>query len=276
MRLNEFYKIADALAPKTLSDTYCAQFDAYDNSGVLLRLGEEIQGVLFSLDFSFAAIEKAVAMGANLIVTHHPAIYGGISAIDVDAFSPLGKKIALCVKNGISVISMHLNLDSANGGTDESLARGIRLCAARAGGKKIDDNTFSPRIRDVVETGGYGRVYDVEETDLTALQTEMEKEFSTKRIQVYKNTNTPIMRVASFCGGGADESAIEFAVKNNAQAVVSSDFKHHVLTLAAETGVSVIALTHYASEEYGFKKYYEKIRQQINVPCVYHTDENML
>ena len=83
-------------------------------------------------------------------------------------------------------------------------------------------------------------------------------------------------RVASFCGGGADEEAVEFAVRNGAQAMISSDFKHHVLGLALEKGLAVIALTHYASENYGFEKYYEKLRRQVDIPCVYHTDQELL
>ena len=57
---------------------------------------------------------------------------------------------------------------------------------------------------------------------------------------------------------------------------MSSDFKHHILTLASETGLAVVQLTHYASENYGFEKYYRKIRGQAGVPCVFHTDEELL
>jgi len=57
---------------------------------------------------------------------------------------------------------------------------------------------------------------------------------------------------------------------------VSSDFKHHILQLAVEKGLGVIVLTHYASETYGFEKYYQKIRSSISLPCVYHVDEIML
>ena len=69
---------------------------------------------------------------------------------------------------------------------------------------------------------------------------------------------------------------MEFAVKQGAQVLISSDFKHHVLALALEKGLSVIALTHYASENYGFEKYYEKMRQRLAVSCEYHTDTNLL
>ena len=106
MKLCEFYKIANELAPKTLSDEYCEKYDAYDNSGVLIDVGEEITGVLFSLDLTFAAIEEAIEKKANLIVTHHPAIYGKIDGIRAGDFKPLGEKLVLALKKGISVIAM--------------------------------------------------------------------------------------------------------------------------------------------------------------------------
>ena len=57
MKLSEIYQIADSLAPKALSDEYCAKYGAYDNSGILLDTGEEIRSAVFSLDLSFLAIE---------------------------------------------------------------------------------------------------------------------------------------------------------------------------------------------------------------------------
>ena len=95
----------------------------------------------------------------------------------------------------------------------------------------------------------------------------------------YGNLEREINRAASFCGSGVDEGAIGFALNNaggKADVIVSSDFKHHLITLALEEGLAVVILTHYASENYGFKKYYEKISRQIKLPCVYHTDEELL
>ena len=42
-----------------------------------------------------------------------------------------------------------------------------------------------------------------------------------------------------------------------------------------EKGLAVVELTHYASEEYGVKKYYEKIRRQVEIPCAFYTDERL-
>ena len=134
----------------------------------------------------------------------------------------------------------------------------------------------SPTIMQTVGESGYGRVYDVAPLTLDELTAGIKKEFSTERVAVYGDGKKTVARVASFCGAGGDERAVAFAKRNGADVIVSADFKHHVITYAVETGLSVIALTHYASENYGFEKYYEKIRRQIEVPCVFHTDRELL
>jgi len=267
VKLSEIYAVADGISPKRLSDEYCEKYGAYDNSGVLVDCGEDIQSVVFSLDLSFAAIEKAISTNANLIITHHPAIYGKIGDICVD--SPLGNKLIRCIKNGVSIIAMHLNLDGAQGGVDESLRDGICI----ATNTKTVENQ---RIMHPLSTGGYGRVYTVQPCGLKTFQENVSKEFSTDKTIFYGDCDKRISRVASFCGAGVDEEAIAFAKRQNADVIVSSDFKHHLIGLALESGLAVVVLPHYASENYGFKKYYEKIRRQLDIPCVYHTDGELL
>ena len=266
MKLSEIYKIADGLAPKRLSDEYCRLYGAYDNSGVLVDTGEEIRGVLFSLDLSGAAIAKAKEVGANLIITHHPAIYGKISHICGE--EPLGGKLVECIKHGISVLSMHLNLDGAEEGIDQSLMDGICLAA---GGRAENAEIMHP-----LTGGGYGRAYNLPQSTLAKLAENMKKVFCTERVLTYGDNEKLITRAASFCGAGVDEGAIAFAKEKNASVIISSDFKHHLISLALEERLAVIILTHYASENYGFQKYYEKMRQQLGIPCVYHTDGQLL
>ena len=76
MKLSEVYKIADSIAPKSLSDEMCQNYGWYDNSGILVNTDEEINGILFSLDLTMAAVDEAIEKGVKLIITHHPAIYG--------------------------------------------------------------------------------------------------------------------------------------------------------------------------------------------------------
>ena len=263
MKLSELYAILNEYAPVSLSDEYCRKFGAYDNSGILLDGGDEIKKVLFSLDLSSKTLDEAERIGANAVVTHHPVIYGKIGTVNVT--DSQGANLQRAIRKGVSVISMHLNMDCAQGGVDEWLMKGV-------GGKKAEE--LCERLSG--ENCGYGRVYDVAPLTLDELTAGIKKEFSTERVAVYGDGKKTVARVASFCGAGGDERAVAFAKRNGADVIVSADFKHHVITYAVETGLSVIALTHYASENYGFEKYYEKIRRQIEVPCVFHTDRELL
>lgn len=271
MQLNEIYKIADELAPKAISDEACQKYGYYDNSGILVDTGEDVKGILFSLDLSDGAIDKAVEVGANLIITHHPAIYGGIGE-RLTQDTPLGRKLSLCIKNGISIIAMHLNLDFAKDGIDECLMNGI----AYPFNKKTGAGTSLIASMHVLPNGSYGRAYAIDETLLQTLAQHISKEFESDKTIFYGDKDKKIRRIASFCGAGADEEAIDFAKKNQADVIISSDFKHHVLALAQEMDLAVIIMTHYASENYGFKKYSKKISQRVSIPCVEYTDQNLL
>lgn len=263
MKLAQIYEKCEALAPIGLSNEYCTRYGAYDNSGILIDTGEEIKGVVFSLDFTMQAIEQAVQTGANLIVTHHPAIYGKIADIRVNDFDPLDRKLIECAKRGICVISMHLNLDCAKDGIDESLA----LALGKTGEEKI---------MHTLSGGGYGRVYDVAPCSLQAFVDGAKAQLHASRVLVYGNQNQTVTRVASFCGAGADEETVRFAKEQGAQVIVSADFKHHILLLAKENGLNAVVLTHYCAEQYGFEKFYKKIRQSIDLPCSLCTDDSLL
>ena len=271
MKLSEIYKIADEIAPKCLSDAYCKAAGAYDNSGLLVEACEEVSGIVFSLDLTNAAIDEAIANGANLIITHHPVIYGKIDHICINDPMLLGEKLVRCIRQGISVISMHLNLDVVKDGIDDSLMQGVLL----ASGETEGAGTRLIGIQHPVEDSGYGKVYDVNPTTLGTLADGIKDVFSTERIAVYGDKDRKVSRVASFCGAGADEGAIAYAKQMGAQVMISSDFKHHLLQLLSELGISVIVLTHYASEQYGFEKYCKKIRERVDISCVYHTENNL-
>ena len=75
MKPINLYQIADEIAPFALSKEYCERYGAYDNSGVVLDFGEELTGVVFSLDCSTLAIEEAKKQGANCILPITPQFF---------------------------------------------------------------------------------------------------------------------------------------------------------------------------------------------------------
>lgn len=258
MRLKEIYNLADGIAPFALSDEYCGKVAFRDNSGIQLDCGGEIGKILFSLDLSAAAVEKAVKIGADCVFTHHPAIFLPLYSLTEEG---AGKQILACAKAGISVISAHINLDCAKDGIDESLMKGL-------GGKSPD------AVQVELSGGAYGRVFGVPEQTFAEFAEHVRKEFWARRVVLYGDR--PVRKAACFCGAGMDEESVSFALANGADTFVSSDGKHHLVTAAVEGGMNVLLLTHYASENYGFYRFYQKFKEKSGVLCEYFADERFL
>ncbi|HIZ24082.1 MAG TPA: Nif3-like dinuclear metal center hexameric protein [Candidatus Gallimonas intestinigallinarum] len=255
MQLKNVYEQIDALAPFALSKEYCDTYKFYDNSGVIVDCGGEVRGVLCSLDLSMRAVEEAKKAGANVIVTHHPAIYQPVSSLKQDS------AVLACAQAGISVISAHLNLDSAAGGIDEELMLGL-------GG-------ISGRSMHILTDGSYGKAFAVHEEPLDSFVARVKARFQTERVVVYGTR--PVKKVASFCGAGMDDETVAFALTEGADTFVSSDAKHHHIAALVEHGVNVVLLTHYAAENYGFVRFAENLKNKLKgLPVTVFTDERLL
>lgn len=254
MLSRNLYDIVNGLAPFSLSAEYVAR-GARDNSGLLLDFGE-VNGVLCSLDLSVKAAEEAKKMGADCVVTHHPAIWAPLFSISEENAPAL----MFCIKNRISVLSAHLNLDAAEGGIDHSLMIAL-------GGKT------PVAVMETLPNGGYGRVYDVPKKPLEKFVKDLNDALPARRTVFYGERE--VKRVASFCGAGLNEGALRFAQEQGADTVVSSDAKHHLITAAAEAGLNLVLPTHYAAENYGFVRFAEKLKKHIGNVTVF-TDERFL
>ncbi len=265
MTTSKIYEILDRYAPKKLSDEYCERYGGYDNSGLLIDTGEEVEKILFSLDLTDAALEHALQEGVGLIVTHHPVIYGGKDSLSIS--NPMEKRLMTCIKEGISVVSMHLNLDTAEGGVDEQLATAVRRSCGTAKGEE--------KLMHPLSQGGYGRAYEIQPCTVEALAKGLQEQLGATRLLVYP-AKERVSRVVSCCGAGTDEKTFDFAKEQDADGLISSDIKHHLVLEALSRGISVISPTHYATENYGFKKYFEKISKEVACPCVFHEDAYLL
>lgn len=260
MKSSELLKILEHVGPLSISDEFCKNHGAYDNSGILVDSGEEITGILFSLDLSAKALEEAKNKGFNAIVTHHPAIFGAIKSVSVN--DDKTSLIAACLKSGITVISMHLNFDAAPEGIDYHLMQGL-------GG-----DTCKTSVK--LSGGAYGRAYDIKPRKLSDYVEFIKKNFGTDRVVYYGEKDKMIKRVSSFCGAGCDDESIAFSAEEGVDALVSSDMKHHHIAALVSRGISVIVLTHYASETYGFNKIYSKIIEELTVPAAYFCDAELM
>ena len=101
--------------------------EKWDNVGLMLGSNNnEVSRVLVCLDVTTSVVEEAIANNVNLIVSHHPLIFKPLKNIDYTTDFK-SRIIHNLIKNDISVISFHTNLDSATLGLNDYLAKLLKL-----------------------------------------------------------------------------------------------------------------------------------------------------
>jgi len=235
MRFNDFTAKLYEFAPLELSKAMVEK-GSHDNSGVILKLHDEVEKVLFALDLTESAVLKAVKANADTIVTHHPAIFYPILRLELGGEN---SALAMAAFYGLNVISLHLNLDIAKGGIDDQLAQ-----------------AFSPTdvkvIEFMTEEHGYGREFKVEKTTISDIVETMKSKLKAVNITVFSKGEKVVKKVASFCGGGSSH-AVKY--DGNADLIITSDMPHHIILSMVESGKAVVLITHYTAEMFGFKKF---------------------
>ena len=112
--LTELASYLESIAPAQIAESW-------DNVGVLVRCAQEVTGVLCALDITPATVREARAVGCNVIVSHHPVIFRPLKELCQDDVP------ALLVREGVSAVCMHTNLDKAQGGVNDVLAQALGL-----------------------------------------------------------------------------------------------------------------------------------------------------
>ena len=100
--------------------------EEYDNAGFLVGdPDDELAGVLTTTDVTDAVIDEAIGYHLNLIVSHHPLIFGGLKRITPT--SDTSRMVMKLIENHISVYTAHTNLDNQRNGVNGILAMKLGL-----------------------------------------------------------------------------------------------------------------------------------------------------
>lgn len=197
----------------------------FDNPGLLVGdPNAQITSALAALDVTDAVIAEAIERGANLIVTHHPVIFHPLKRVTSDTL------VWKLIRNNLSVISAHTNLDIAKGGVNDILAEKLEL---------LD-------IQPLENEEGMGRA-----GTLSRGMTPPELAYYTKqKLNVdavrYCDGGKAIQKVA-VCGGSGG-SLLDSAFANGCQAFITGDVKHDVMLDAVHKGITLIDAGHFGTE----------------------------
>lgn len=253
MLVQDIYNFIDELAPFS----YAMSFD---NSGLLLGDRQNpVKKILVTLDCTFPAVEKAIEEGADLIVAHHPVIFDPIKNVLA------GSVVHKALTAGISVICAHTNLDLARGGVNDCLAKALGLgcleglspIPCRRGGEEV--------------TEYLGRISFLKEAMTPDDFAAYVKEKLSASVR-YAAGSRPVQRVAVCGGSGAD--CLEDAIAAGADALVTSEVKHHIFLQAQQAGITLVDAGHFHTEDVVIEPLAERLRWQFpEIPVIpYHLD----
>jgi dinuclear metal center YbgI/SA1388 family protein len=216
--------------------------EPWDNSGFCIGSPEqEIKGVMIGFDCTPELIEAAVAVGANMVITHHPLIFAGVKKINPDTF--IGKCITLAITNGVVIYSAHTNADKAEGGV-------TALMALRLGLQNIEplDETSLALVGTLPSP--------VEPQELSTF---VKKAFGVERLRSSRLIEEPVSRVAVCAGSGS--SFIPQAMEAEVQLFITGDLSYH--HYFCSEGFMVMDIGHYESERDIVDKLYEILSKKI-------------
>lgn len=202
----------------------------FDNPGLLAGdRNTEVTGILLTLDCTSKAIDEALKKGCNLIIAHHPLIFGGINSISTDSAN--GRLLTKLIKNDIALYACHTQLDM----TDEFGNLEIAKCIGAIDPVKL-------------EGAELGVVFDLDKKDTLKNYSKKVAEALDSSGFVTLNSPDDMVSRVYVQGGAFDEDNIPAILDGKVDLVISGEIKHHLCVLLEEYGVSTLIVGHNASE----------------------------
>ena len=198
----------------------------WDNIGLLCGKGNQpVNKILVALDPFESVCREAYDVGADLIVTHHPLIFGKLQSVTDE--SSTGKAILFLASHNISAINSHTNLDCAPGGVNDVLAETLGLS---------DIQVIQP---------GLLRQGSVQEQRLEAFLAQVKAKLNCLGLR-YVSGGKPVCKVA--VGGGSCASELSSVANAGCDTFVTADVKYNQFFDAKELGINLIDAGHFYTE----------------------------
>lgn len=222
--------------------------ESWDNSGLLVGdVNRTVEKVAVCLDVTNDTLDKAIELGVDLVVSHHPVIWEPLKFVPTD--SPVSKAI----RAGVSIISAHTNWDLAEGGVNDVLAKLIGLSDVT----RLSEDGELAMLR-VGELKTAVPAKDFAEIVSSALDTVVRVALPDK----------PIKKIA-VCGG-AGASFLPDLIGKGVDAFVTGDSKHNDFLDAIDYDISLLAAGHYETETMSMPVLMKFLENEfLSIECTY-------
>ena len=162
-KISDIISAIEAYAPLHLQE-------GYDNCGLQVGDGNaEATGVLLCVDVTEAVVDEAIALGVNMVVSHHPLIFRGLKKLV--GRSDIERIVIKAIKNDIAIYSAHTNMDNTRGGVSARMAQKLGLKNVRVlvpqVGRQVKvvvyvPTSYADAVADAMHACGAGNIGDYE------------------------------------------------------------------------------------------------------------------
>jgi dinuclear metal center YbgI/SA1388 family protein len=241
--------VSVAVPPPTVTDVVAVLEERYppawaeDWDRVGLVLGEpeaSVRRVLCVVDCVPETVEEALAVDAQLIISHHPLLLRGVSSVAPTTFK--GRLVHRLIRAGVALYTAHTNADVANPGVSDALAGRLGL---------LDLRPLRPAPGTTLSEGrGAGRVGRLPEPVTLAELTNLAARALPATAWGVRAAGAPGRKITTVavCGGAGD-GYLGDAVAAGADAYLTADLRHHPASeYLAEGGPALLDAAHWATE----------------------------
>ena len=229
MRCSEVIRILQDLSPEE------AALD-WDNPGLIAgRMEKDVRKVFVALDATDEVVSDAVECEADMLLTHHPLIFGSIRKVNSETF--VGRRLIELISHDISYYAMHTNFDACGMADYAAEIMGLRDCEILEESAVVNG-----------KPEGIGRIGRLPSTQSLEECAELvKKRFEIPTVKVFGALGSPISKVA--LSPGAGRSMIEPALAGDVDCIITGDIDHHTGIDAVAQGLTVIDAGHYGIEK---------------------------
>ncbi len=225
--LSRLIEIANTLFP-------FSEAEPWDNCG--LQVGDpnqHIKLVCFALDAVKETVRFAADRSCQTLFTHHPLIMDPLRCIT--PANMVGDTILEAVRCGVSIVSLHTNLDAAPGGLNDHLAGMLGI-----GDVSVPEGASCARL---------GRL--AEPISLSELAAHIGRKLSVSGVRRIGDRERLVRKV--FLVSGSGMGYLPQAIENRVDAIVTGDVRYHAAREALEAGLAVIDAGHFGLEKPAIK-----------------------
>lgn len=246
--------IIDAIeqfAPLSLQETW-------DNSGLQVGSVRDVcSGVMLCVDVTDSVLDRAAALGCNLIVSHHPLLFRGLKEINPDR-EGIQAMVCRAIKRDITVYSSHTPLDKAAGGISYRLADII--------GATVERPLAPTEPGAPTGLGVVARFQKALNTDEFVAR--LKDRFGLDAVKLSR-CQRPIEKIAVCSGAGGE--FLSDAIKESADAYITAEVRYHDFVDHGHE-ILIADIGHFESEECATDIFYEIISKKFHNFAIHKAD----